>query len=136
MRQKQSHMAVVVNEFGGTSGVITLDDILGAVVEEIREEDDSDSTSIMQDDGTFDGQADMELVRQQLGLSEDIGQGLSSLGCNTLNGFLCFRAGEIPNIGEQFFVDHIVFEVLERDPRKLLRIRATNSSEAVAHEHR
>ena len=136
MRQRRLHMMVVVDEFGGTSGIVTLEDILETLVGEIYDEDDEeeiyeDTSSILQqEDGSFviDGMADLPVVSSRLGLEEHIGEEILDEFV-TLSGFLCHRAGEIANEGDSFVVGHMRFDVLEADDRRLLVLKATNSSD-------
>jgi len=133
MRRNRLHMMVVVDEFGGTSGIVTLEDILETLVGEIYDEDDEeevveDTTSIvLERDGTYtiDGMADLEVVCETLGLDDDVDPEVLSEFA-TLSGFLCHQAGEIPNTGDVVVVAHKRFKVLEADDRRLLSLKAAN----------
>jgi len=135
MRRQRLHMMVVVDEFGGTSGVITLEDILETLVGEIYDEDDEVEAQedtgaiVLQEDGSFkiDGMADLELTceRLQLTVPEE-----TLAEFSTLSGFLCHVAGEIPNQDDVLLVDGLRFEVLEADERRLLLVRACNMTAA------
>jgi len=135
MRRQRLHMMVVVDEFGGTSGIVTLEDILETLVGEIYDEDDEaevveDTTSIVENsDGSFtiDGMADLEVVCSRLGLEEDVEEDLLSEFA-TLSGLLCHKAGEIANVGDVLPVGDVTFKVLEADERRLLSVRASNST--------
>jgi len=131
MRRQRLHMMVVVDEFGGTSGVITLEDILETLVGEIYDEDDEEdeeeeNQSIVQaEDGSFliDGMADLQAVceRLQLQVAED-----TLAEFSTLSGFLCHVAGEIPDEADVLLVSGLRFEVREADERRLLLVHANN----------
>eukprot|EP00316_Scyphosphaera_apsteinii_P023250 CAMPEP_0119325514 /NCGR_PEP_ID=MMETSP1333-20130426/66003_1 /TAXON_ID=418940 /ORGANISM="Scyphosphaera apsteinii, Strain RCC1455" /LENGTH=574 /DNA_ID=CAMNT_0007333527 /DNA_START=38 /DNA_END=1762 /DNA_ORIENTATION=- len=131
MRRQRLHMLVVVDEFGGTSGIVTLEDILETLVGKIYDEDDDDEVkeeieSIIQNhDGSWSIEGMAELVvassRLRLELPEVI---LADF--TTLSGFLCSQAGEIPAEGDQIVVDHIRFEILEADERRILSVLAVN----------
>eukprot|EP00325_Prymnesiales_sp_UTEX-LB-985_P026153 CAMPEP_0174732066 /NCGR_PEP_ID=MMETSP1094-20130205/58719_1 /TAXON_ID=156173 /ORGANISM="Chrysochromulina brevifilum, Strain UTEX LB 985" /LENGTH=209 /DNA_ID=CAMNT_0015934529 /DNA_START=47 /DNA_END=678 /DNA_ORIENTATION=+ len=136
MRRQRAHMMVVVDEFGGTSGIVTLEDILETLVGEIYDEDDEDdlvedTTSIVQgEDGSYiiDGMADLNMVTSRLGLEEHVADDILAEFA-TLSGFLCHRAGEIPDQGDVLVVAGVRFDVLESDERRLVSLRATNSSD-------
>mmetsp|Transcript_3721 Transcript_3721/g.7924 ORF Transcript_3721/g.7924 Transcript_3721/m.7924 type:complete len:269 (-) Transcript_3721:387-1193(-) len=139
MRRQRLHMMVVVDEFGGTSGVITLEDILETLVGEIYDEDDEveaqeDTGAIVQmEDGSFkiDGMADLQPTceRLQLDIPEDTLNEFS-----TLSGYLCHVAGEIPNQDDIVLVSGLRFDVLEADERRLLLVRASNITSATSTE--
>ena len=135
MRRQRLHIMVVVDEFGGTSGIVTLEDILETLVGEIYDEDDEeelveDDTSIVRNaDGSYiiDGMADLDDVCETLDVdvpAETLEQ------FSTLSGFLCHQAGEIPEEGDVILADGLRFDVLEADERRLLSLRATNLTNA------
>ncbi|KAL3920895.1 MAG: hypothetical protein SGPRY_005089 [Prymnesium sp.] len=131
MRLNRLHMMVVVDEFGGTSGVITLEDILETFVGEIYDENDKseaiEATGAVaeQEDGSFliDGMADLQPTceRLQLEVPEE-----TLAEFSTLSGFLCHVAGEIPKQDDVVLFDGLRFDVLEADERRLLLVRASN----------
>jgi len=133
MRRQRLHMLVVVDEFGGTSGIVTLEDILETLVGEIYDEDDEeeveeDTTSIVYEaDGTYtiDGMADLQVVMSRLELEDEIDPEVLD-DFATLSGFLCHQAGEIPNQGDVLLVAHMRFDVAEADDRRLLVLKASN----------
>ena len=137
MRQKRLHMVVVVDEYGGTSGIVTLEDILETLVGRIYDEKDDEEVrfeqmeSIVYDevDGSYsiDGMAELELVTDRLALQ------LPEEALNeysTLSGFLCACAGEIPESGTMVRYGSFEFDVLEADERRILSIKARNSTVA------
>lgn len=127
MRKRRLHMAVVVDEYGGTAGLVTLEDILEEVVGEIYDEDDdyeAESQFIEQDDdGNFlvEGQADLEKVDSalRLNMSED---DLHDYG--TISGFLCARMGGIPEVGDQLVYNRVRFSVVDANDRRIIGLRA------------
>uniref|UniRef100_A0A7S1FU61 CNNM transmembrane domain-containing protein n=1 Tax=Corethron hystrix TaxID=216773 RepID=A0A7S1FU61_9STRA len=105
MRKRRVHMAIVVDEYGGTEGVVSLEDIVEEIVGEIYDEDDEDDFEIsedqimLQDDGSYiiRGDADFEDCNTvlELQLDDEILKEFS-----TLSGYLCNCAGEIPKAGD------------------------------------
>jgi len=122
-------MAVVVDEYGGTEGLVSLEDIVEEVVGEIYDEDDendfvfAEDSITFQEDGTFliRGDADLEDVDAVLGLSLDEEEVLKEYG--TLSGFLCFCAGEIPRMGDFVMSRGWNFEVADGDEKRIFMVR-------------
>jgi len=129
MRRRRVHMAVVVDEYGGTEGLVSLEDIVEEVVGEIYDEDDendfvfAEDSITFQEDGTFliRGDADLEDVDAVLGLSLDEEEVLKEYG--TLSGFLCFCAGEIPHVGDFVMSRGWNFEVVEGDVKRIFQVK-------------
>ncbi|KAI0559170.1 Cyclin M transmembrane [Gracilaria domingensis] len=127
MRKRRLHMAVVVDEYGGTAGLVTLEDILEEVVGEIYDEDDDYEAeaqfiaSIGDSVYTVNGQTSLEKVAQafNLVLSED---DLDDYG--TISGFLCAQMGGIPEVDEEVIISQVRFKVTEANDRRIIRLRA------------
>ena len=123
-------MAIVVDEYGGTAGLVTFEDILEEVVGEIYDEDDVeeeavDSRTIFKtSDGSFEmkGYAELDDVCEALGLElddEELGE------YSTIGGFLCSEAGEIPREGDQLILCGYKFVVKEvEDNRRIISLSA------------
>ena len=129
MRKRRIHMAIVVDEYGGTEGLVSLEDIVEEVVGEIYDEDDEDDFEFsedsitMQEDGTFivRGDADLEDCDVILGLHLDEEDTLKEFG--TLSGFLCMCAGEIPKVGDFVVSRGWTFEIIEADPKRIFNVK-------------
>lgn len=129
MRKRRGHVAIVVDEYGGTEGLVTLEDIVEEVVGEIYDEDDEDDfeiaedSIILQEDGTFlvRGDADLEDVNTILGLSLDEEETLKEF--STLSGFLCMCAGEIPTLGDFVMSRGWSFEVTAADEKRITNVK-------------
>ena len=125
MRVKRCHMALVVDEFGGVDGLVTIEDLVEEIVGEIEDEHDrSDEANLTQHpDGAIDAnaRASLESLEQLVGpfVSEEEREEIGTLG-----GLLFLLAGRVPIRGE--LISHpsgLEFEVLEADPRRIKRIR-------------
>lgn len=127
LQRRRGHLAVVVDEYGGTSGIVTLEDILEEVVGEIYDEDDMDEqTEDLQTisalgDGSYSiqGVASLEDVCERLGLRIDENQAQDSM---TVGGLLCALAGEIPRTGDALDLQGFRFTVTEADGRRVVSV--------------
>jgi magnesium and cobalt transporter len=134
MRRSRTHMALVVDEFGGTDGLLTIEDLVEEIVGEIEDEHDVAQTPTVarRVDGTIDvnGRTPVELLEQEIGnvLSEDERREIDTVG-----GLIFSLLGRIPERGE--VVRHpsgVEFEVLDVDPRRIRRLRVRPPSTAPA----
>lgn len=125
MRRSRTHMALVVDEFGGTDGLLTIEDLVEEIVGEIEDEHDvaQAPTLARRMDGTIDvnGRTPVELLEKEIGdvLSEDERREIDTVG-----GLIFSLLGRIPERGE--VVRHpsgVEFEVLDVDPRRIRRLR-------------
>ena len=115
-------MAIVVDEYGQTAGIVTMEDILEEIVGNILDEYDEEEEQIVTDaDGSYiiEGQADLEDVEAKLGITfeaEDI---------DTLSGFMIYMFGRIPDDGESFDVEYkgFIFRTLEVRNRIILKVK-------------
>ncbi len=125
-QKKKTHMAIVVDEFGGTAGVVTLEDALEEVVGEIYDESDDveEEKQVRQTaDGAyvFDAMINVSEVEKTLGIDlDDEIQG----NYETLSGFLFHKLEYIPQIGEEVEAEGWTFHVAEADERRVIKIRA------------
>lgn len=127
MRAHADQIAVVVDEYGGTDGIVTLEDLLEELVGEIYDEFDRDSwpvpgglDTILAADGTFDG----GLILQEFEAATDIALPDTG-GYETVGGFLMAQLGRIPEAGDRVAVDGGVLEVVEVNERRVTTVRFT-----------
>ena len=125
MQATHTHMALVVDEYGGTDGLVTIEDLVERVVGEIEDEHDVDEIHLVRgEDLTImaDARAKLEEVSEALNvdlLSHDLAEDIDTLG-----GLITALAGRVPAEGETIpGPNGLEFEVLEADPRRLKRIR-------------
>lgn len=125
MRRQRTHMALVVDEFGGTDGLLTIEDLVEEIVGEIEDEHDvaQPPTLARRNDGTLDvnGRTTVELLEKEIGnvLSDDERREIDTVG-----GLIFSLLGRIPERGE--VVSHpsgVEFEILDVDPRRIRRLR-------------
>ncbi len=117
------HLAVVVDEFGGITGIVTDYDILEAIVGEIPEDGlDTDALAVQREDGSwlFDGLIVIDQLKEILDISDL--QGEDRLAYKTLSGFVMSQLGRIPKTGAKFIFDGYEFEVVDMDGRRVDRV--------------
>lgn len=124
MRLRKNHLAVVVDEFGGTSGLVTLEDIIEEITGEIYDETDTEEEEDIRVLGEYDyriqGAAHLEQVAGELDLAfRDDGE------YDTLAGFLISEFGYIPSVGESFDYQGVRFTVEEADERRIIGVLAS-----------
>jgi putative hemolysin len=119
MQRERRHLAVVLDEFGGTLGIATLEDLLEELVGEIFDEHDeevrpsvSPSSSIFETDGNLSLQA----------VVERFGVTLPTSRSTTIGGLLVELAGRIPNAGERFMLQDLEIDVLQASPNRIERL--------------
>lgn len=136
MQASRTHMALVIDEYGGTDGLVSIEDLVETVVGDIEDEHDETEHMILPEEGgTFvaDARASLEEVSEAVG--EDLGLVVAHDEVDTLGGFIVTRVGRVPSRGELIAgPGGIEFEVLDADPRRLkrVRIRRRAASEADA----
>ena len=121
------HIAIVVDEFGGTSGLVTMEDIIEEIVGEIRDEyDDEDRSYAVLDDHTWVFEAKTQLTDfyKITQLDEDTFEEASGES-DTIGGLLLELKGEFPKVHEKIVYKGYEFEILSLDKRRILKVKFT-----------
>ncbi|WP_310000431.1 hemolysin family protein [Caulobacter segnis] len=126
MRTSRIHMALVIDEFGGTDGVVTMEDLIEAVVGEIDDEhDDAAAAAIVaRPGGVYDTDARAPLEELESALGRELAPADMEEDIDTIAGLVVALAGRVPQRGEVIaHPDGYEFEVVEADPRRVRRVR-------------
>jgi magnesium and cobalt exporter, CNNM family len=119
-QRQQGQCAIVVDEYGGTAGLVTVEDLLEEIVGEIRDEYDVESEPIV-DEGNgaflFSGKVDVDEVVERLRVP------IEREGFETVGGFLLSHLGRVPVVGERFDFDGLSIEVLDAERRRVNKVR-------------
>ena len=126
MQATRIHLALVIDEYGGTEGLVSIEDIVEQVVGEIEDEHDEDEAPsiVRQGDGSYlaDARATLEDVTAMLGAEFDVGDAAEEV--DTLGGYLFMKIGRVPVRGELVpGPGDFEIEVFDADPRRLKRLR-------------
>ena len=117
-RSNRNHIALVVNEYGGVSGMVTIEDVLEQIVGDIEDEYDfdADEDNIIADGaGKFRVKADTEIADFNAALGSDF----SDEECDTVGGLVLKAAGRLPKCGDSVHLGGFTFTVLRADSRRL-----------------
>ncbi len=122
MQRERFQLAIVIDEYGGTSGLVTLEDLIEEIVGSIHDELETAEKDVeIVDEKNFvvSGQSDLDEVNELLGTA------LQSNDFNTLGGFVFGLFGRMPKTGEQLKYKNLKLEVLELEGRKITKIKIT-----------
>jgi len=125
MRGERMHLAIVVDEFGGTEGLVTIEDVVEEIVGDIEDEHDIDESAgmlTMLDEGLWEADARLELEDLQKAVDPRLTAEDDEV--DTLGGLVFLMAGHIPAKGECFtHRSGWKFEAIDSDPRRIIRLR-------------
>jgi putative hemolysin len=122
-QRKKVHMAIVVDEYGGTAGLVTIEDLLEEIVGEIQDEYDEELppfTKESEDQWVFDAMLRVEEVNEEMDL--DL---VADNGIETLGGYVYERLGDVPDVGASIQADHVRLEVTDVEGKRIKRVRIT-----------
>lgn len=130
MQKSRIQLALVIDEYGGTDGLVSMEDIVETVLGDIEDEHDEDVAEMIiqtaSDGYLMDARAGMEDVAEVLSLR--LGGDTDDLGADTLGGWLVALAGRVPVRGETIEGPGALrFEIIDADPRRIKRVRVTVS---------
>ena len=131
MQSRRQHMALVVDEFGGTDGLVTLEDLLEPIVGDIEDEhDEAGAPSIRaKQPGCWEADARAAITDLEVAIGLEIATDEEEADVDTLGGLIFRLAGRVPERGEVLgHPSGFEFEVLDSDPRRIKRVRVRAAS--------
>jgi putative hemolysin len=120
MRRVSTHLAIVLDEYGGTAGIVTLEDLVEELIGDIKDEYDEESgetTRLRSGDIEVDGLLNLD------DFAEETGVELPDGPYETVGGFLAAQLGKVPSTGDEARVDGHTLTVIEMDGRRVARVR-------------
>ena len=124
-RASRNHMAIVVDEYGGVSGLVTIEDVIEEIVGEIADEYDTDEDQTIRREG--DRQFIVQALTRVQEFNEYFGARLSDEEYDTIGGLVMQQFGRLPRRGEAVTMDGLEFKVLRADRRRIDQLRVTTS---------
>ena len=124
-QENKVHIAIVVDEFGGTSGIVTMEDILEEIVGEINDEYDEDEKSYVRINSNtfvFEGKTLLSDFYKILKLDDEIFDDVEG-DADTIAGLLLEIKGEFPKLHEKIVYEHFTFEVMEMEERRISKVK-------------
>ena len=131
MRRDSFHLAIVLDEYGGTAGIVTLEDLVEEVIGDIRDEYDvarARVTRLRNGDLELDGLINLADFREETGVE------LTDGPYETLAGYIMARLGRVPKVGDQVTFDGLRLTVQAMDGRRIARVRLTRTDSAAEPE--
>jgi CBS domain containing-hemolysin-like protein len=137
MQSTRTHMALVIDEYGGTDGLVSIEDLVEVVMGDIEDEHDQEEGPVIQAAGenrfNADGRATLEELREATGI--DLSEAASAEGVETIGGLIVTLAGRVPGRGELVAGPGAVeFEVIDADPRRVKRLRVHLAGRAASQQ--
>lgn len=137
MRQQRTHLALVIDEYGGVDGLVTIEDLIETIVGDIADEHDEVQAAMVVEraDGTLDVNARLPVEEFEVRMGPVLSEDERDADIDTVGGLVFTLAGRVPTKGE--VISHpsgIEFRVLDADPRRIRRVRVRRAAEAAAAE--
>jgi CBS domain containing-hemolysin-like protein len=126
MRSSRTHMAIVVDEYGGTAGLVTIEDLLEEIVGEIEDEYDTARPPveiISPDEVLLDAGTPTEILEELFGLN------VESEDFDTIGGLVIHELGRLPSVGDEACIDSLRIKVLSMSGRRIRRLRIERRSD-------
>jgi magnesium and cobalt transporter len=124
-REQRYHMAIVIDEYGGVSGLLTIEDILEEIVGEIEDETDAHEPEQIReiDQGVYAVDAIIEIAD----FNEYFDVGFADDEFDTIAGLVIEAFGHLPSVGESIAIDNFIFKVVSGDSRKITQLEVSRN---------
>jgi CBS domain containing-hemolysin-like protein len=130
MQARHQHLAVVIDEFGGTAGIVTLEDILEEIVGEIQDEHDTEESLVTEvEPGRF--LADARVSIHDLGEMIDVGLADSQDRAESLGGLVVEQLGRVPGVGETLRLANLDITVKQADEKRVQRLELVRRAPSI-----
>jgi magnesium and cobalt transporter len=119
-RQRRVHIAIVIDEYGGTSGLVTIEDLIEEIVGDIQDEYDLEEEWLIEEEGgavLVDGRLNVEEFEEHFSLA------IEREKFDTVGGYVVEMLGRVPAQGERLEFDRLKFQIVDADPRAVRQIR-------------
>lgn len=126
-RLRKQHIAIALDEYGGTSGLITFEDVLEEIFGDIEDEHDKPAKDTITDLGNNAYEMSARVYLEDLA---EFGPKIESEDVDTIGGFLSMEAGHVPAVGESMTVEGWTFTILDADKKHVKLLRMTKSTES------
>jgi len=126
LRRQRVHIAIVVDEYGGTAGLVTIEDLLEEIVGEIEDEYDRNEATVERlgdDEAIVDARASIDLLDELFGLD------IQDADVDTIGGFVYDHLGKIPVAGDEVHVGNLTITVLSVTGHRMKKLRIVRSVE-------
>ncbi len=125
MRREGAHLAIVVDEYGGTAGIVTLEDLVEEIVGDIRDEYDLDEPETTR---SLTGEVELDGLLNLDDFEDETGVPLPEGPYETVAGYIVQQLGHVPSVGEKATIDGHVLTVVELDGRRVARVKVEPAS--------
>lgn len=123
MRKGNQHLLIVADEYGGTAGIVTLDDLVEELIGDIRHEDDEPESEVSELD--FHGEVEVDGLMNLDDFADSTHIYLPEGPYETVAGFVIAKLGTLPSVGKSVIAEQCVFEILSMDVRRISRVRVS-----------
>ena len=123
MRKGNQHLLIVADEYGGTAGIVTLDDLVEELIGDIRHEGDEPESEVSELD--FHGEVEVDGLMNLDDFADSTHIHLPEGPYETVAGFIIAKLGTLPGVGKSVIAEQCVFEILSMDVRRISRVRVS-----------